>query len=135
MKSLKCSVDVLYTLSDTILGECLCSSTFENVYLGFLLLTVWFTAVPACEIDIRWHCNPTRRMSPLPIPSAYPRDSQVSQTVKDVSAGHDALVDLFFEIFLGRLSIYTGIPATLALTNVLVKIVVGLLSTLALATK
>jgi hypothetical protein len=40
-----------------------------------------------------------------------------------------------FENFLSRLSIYTGVPPTPALTNVLVKIIVELLSTLALATK
>ncbi len=76
-------------------------------------------------------------MSLLPIPSAYPRHTQVPQTVKDISASYDALIDLFasFENFLTRLSIYTGIPPTPALTNVLVKIIVELLSTLALATK
>lgn len=64
-------------------------------------------------------------------------DTQVLQAVKDVSASYDALVDLFasFENFLDRLRIYTGIPPTPALTNVLVKIIVELLSTLALATK
>jgi hypothetical protein len=52
-------------------------------------------------------------------------------------ASYDALVDLFasFENFLSRLSIYAGIPATPALTNVLVKIIAELISTLALATK
>jgi hypothetical protein len=52
-------------------------------------------------------------------------------------ASYDALVDLFasFENFLSRLNIYTGIPLTPALTNVLVKIIVELVSTLALATK
>ena len=52
-------------------------------------------------------------------------------------ASYDALVDLFasFENFLGRLCIYTGIPPTPALMNVLVKIIVELISTLALATK
>jgi hypothetical protein len=52
---------------------------------------------------------------------------------------YDALVDLFvsFENFLSRLSIYaTGtIPPTPALTSILVKIIVELISTLALATK
>jgi hypothetical protein len=73
----------------------------------------------------------------FPIPSAYHRDIQVSQAVKNVSASYDTLVDLFasFENFLSRLSIYTGVPPTPALTNVLVKIIVELLSTLALATK
>ena len=55
---------------------------------------------------------------------------------KDISGSQD-VVDLFatFENFLGRLSIYTGAPPTPALTNVLVKIIAELLSTLALATK
>ena len=52
-------------------------------------------------------------------------------------ASYDALVDLFasFDNFLSRLSIYAGIPPTSALTDVLVKIIVELISTLALATK
>jgi hypothetical protein len=76
-------------------------------------------------------------MSPSPSPSAYLRDIQVLQAVKDVSTGYGALVDLLasFENFLSRLSIYTGVPPTPALKNVLVKIIVELLSTLALATK
>ena len=52
-------------------------------------------------------------------------------------ASYEALVDLFasLENFLNRLSSYSGIPPTPALTNVLVKIIVELISTLALATK
>ena len=52
-------------------------------------------------------------------------------------ASYDALVDLFasFENFLSRLNIYAEIPPTPALTNILVKIIVELISTLALATK
>jgi hypothetical protein len=76
-------------------------------------------------------------MSPSPISSAYLRDIQVPQAVKNISASYDALVDLFasFENFLNRLSIYTEVPPTPTLTNVLVKILVELLSTLAIATK
>jgi hypothetical protein len=57
--------------------------------------------------------------------------------VKDVSASYDALVDLFesIERFLSRLEIYTRISLTPAMTNVVVKIMVEILSTLALATK
>jgi hypothetical protein len=63
--------------------------------------------------------------------------TQVPQAVKDTTSSYDALIDLFasFETFLGRLNVYTGVPPTPALTNVLVKIIVELLSTLALATK
>jgi hypothetical protein len=52
-------------------------------------------------------------------------------------ASYDTLVDLFasFDNFLSRLSIYAEIPPTPALTNVLVKIIIELISTLALATK
>jgi hypothetical protein len=52
-------------------------------------------------------------------------------------ASYEALIDLFasFDNFLSRLSIYTEIPLTPALTNVLVKIIIELISTLALATK
>jgi hypothetical protein len=51
--------------------------------------------------------------------------------------GYDALVDLLesIEHFLNRLDIYTKIPPTDAMTEMVVKILVELLSTLALATK
>ncbi|KAH9027851.1 hypothetical protein EDB84DRAFT_289160 [Lactarius hengduanensis] len=54
-----------------------------------------------------------------------------------VSASYDALVDLFelAENFLRRLDIYTKIPPTTAMTEIIVKILVELLSTLALATQ
>jgi hypothetical protein len=76
-------------------------------------------------------------MSTSPIPSSYLCDIQAPQAVKDISSSYDALVDLFasFENFLSRLGVYSGVPPTPVLTNVLVKIMVELLSTLALATK
>ncbi|KAN0107055.1 hypothetical protein V8E52_010563 [Russula decolorans] len=101
MKSLKCSVDVLYTLSSsTVLGEGI-GLPFPPAKAIFAGITILLAAV------------------------------------KDINASYDALVDLFasFENFLSRLGIYTEIPPTPALTNVLVKIIVELLSTLALATK
>jgi hypothetical protein len=57
--------------------------------------------------------------------------------VKDVDASYDALLDLFESIgnFVQRLEIYTEIPLTTAMTNMVTKIIVELLSTLALATK
>ena len=59
------------------------------------------------------------------------------QAIKDVSASYDALVDLFesTENFLRRLDIYVKIPSTTAMTEIIVKILIELLSTLALATQ
>ena len=68
-----------------------------------------------------------------------PSDIQVYQSIKDVNrdASYDALLDIFqsIEYFLNRLDIYTKIPPTAAMTGVLVKILVELLSILAWATK
>jgi len=59
------------------------------------------------------------------------------QGIKDVSASYDALVDLLesIEHFLGRLEIYTELPLTAAMAKIIVKIMVELLSTIALVTK
>ena len=61
----------------------------------------------------------------------------MSQAFKGVSSDYDVLVDLIesMELFLNRLDIYTKIPPTPAMTEIVVKIMVELLSTLALATK
>ena len=59
------------------------------------------------------------------------------QAVKDVNSSYDALVDLLesIEHFLNRLDIYTKIPPTGAMVEIIVKIMVELLSTVALITK
>jgi hypothetical protein len=66
-----------------------------------------------------------------------PCDIVVHQAAKDVSASFDALVDLLECIasFLSRLVIYTKIPPTPAMAEVVMKIIVELISTLALATR
>ena len=57
--------------------------------------------------------------------------------VKGANDSYDALVDLLesFEYILNRLDIYTKITLTVAMAEMVVKILVELLSTLALATK
>jgi hypothetical protein len=54
-----------------------------------------------------------------------------------MSTGYDAVIDLLESIgqFLGHLNIYTKAPSTPAMDNIVVKIIVELLATLALATK
>jgi hypothetical protein len=56
---------------------------------------------------------------------------------KDVVASHGMLVNLFerMQLFLERLNIYTGIPLTTKMTELLGKIMGQLLSILALSTK
>ncbi|KAH9178045.1 hypothetical protein EDB89DRAFT_2064425 [Lactarius sanguifluus] len=56
---------------------------------------------------------------------------------KDVSASHDVLIDIFerIENFFKRLEAYTEIPQTIAMTDVIVKIMVEVLSIFAIATK
>jgi hypothetical protein len=62
---------------------------------------------------------------------------QAYQAIKGTIDSYDSLVDLLesMDHFLNRLDIYTKIPPTVALTEMVVKILVELLSTLALATK
>jgi hypothetical protein len=66
-----------------------------------------------------------------------PYDVHGLQAIKDVSASYDALVDLLesTENFLRRLDIYTKIPPTTAMTEIIVKILVELLSIFAIATR
>jgi hypothetical protein len=54
-----------------------------------------------------------------------------------VSSNYDALLDLFESLgsFLKRLEIYTSIPPTPIMMNIIIKIIVQLLSVLSLATK
>ncbi|KAH9957784.1 hypothetical protein BC827DRAFT_1157101 [Russula dissimulans] len=55
--------------------------------------------------------------------------------IKDIDNTYDALVDLFesFESFLKRLDIYTKIPSTAAITEIIIKILIELLNTISLA--
>ena len=64
-------------------------------------------------------------------------DSRVHQAAKGMIDSYGALLDLLESIdhFLKRLDIYTKIPPTPAMDEILVKIMVELVSTLALATK
>jgi hypothetical protein len=61
----------------------------------------------------------------------------VYQAAKTVDSSIDILVELLesIESFLQRLAIYTQIPPTAALDEMVVKIMMELLSTIALATK
>ena len=76
-------------------------------------------------------------MCPSPCRYRYSRDIQVNQAAKSVIDSYDALVDLLesIEHFLCRLDIYTQVPPSPAMDEIVVKIMVELISTLAVATK
>ncbi|KAH9958853.1 hypothetical protein BC827DRAFT_1384996 [Russula dissimulans] len=59
------------------------------------------------------------------------------KAAKDVNDGQDNLVDLFHKIeyFFHRLEIYTEVPPTSAMTDVIIQIMVEVLSIVAMATK
>jgi len=58
------------------------------------------------------------------------------QAIKDGYSSYDALIGILetIEHFLGRLKIYIGLPLTGNMPKILVKIIVELLSTIALVT-
>jgi hypothetical protein len=64
-------------------------------------------------------------------------DVGVCQAASRVSSSYDALLNLFecLGSFLRRLEVYTMIPLTPVMTDIIVKIMVEILSVLALATK
>ncbi|KAI9432166.1 hypothetical protein H4582DRAFT_1777605, partial [Lactarius indigo] len=63
--------------------------------------------------------------------------SSIIQASKDVAASHDTLIDIFerIENFFKRLEAYTEVPQTTAMTGIVVKIMVEVLSIFAIATK
>src|SRR5260221_14099929 len=67
----------------------------------------------------------------------YPCDTRGNQTAKGIQPSWDAIADLLKSIgrFVGRLNIYTQISLTPSMLEIVVKIMVELISTLALVTE
>ena len=99
---------------------------------------VLYVAISTRKCDLRRNRCPSCCAYHLAVVRSGPYDVRcVFQAIKDVSASYDALVDLLesTENFLRRLDIYTKIkPTPMAMTEIIVKILVELLSTLAIAT-
>ena len=64
-------------------------------------------------------------------------DTESRQAAKDVSAAQDALIDIFerIENFFKRLETYTEVRPSMAMTDIIVKIMVEVLNILGIATK
>ena len=69
--------------------------------------------------------------------STNPCNISINQAASGVTTSYDALLELFECVanFLKRLHIYTEIPFSPTMTDIIVKILIQVLSVLALATK
>ena len=65
------------------------------------------------------------------------RNAFTSQAAKDARASQDTLIDIFerIEMFFRRLEIYTEVPLTTEMMDILIQIMVEVLSILGIATK
>jgi hypothetical protein len=63
--------------------------------------------------------------------------THTSQAAKDVRASPDTLIDIFerIEMFFRRLEIYTGVPSTMEMIDIIIQIMVEVLTILGIATK
>jgi hypothetical protein len=137
MGSLKNVVSVLSKISATAaLGQ-----DFGTVCLRLPIecstdpINAYSIVIPTCGCDKYW---PRYTAYCMGLISFYVRLSnvQVSQAFEGVTSDSEAAIELLesMEIFLNRLDIYTKVPPTPAMTEIVVKIIVELLSTLALVT-
>jgi hypothetical protein len=97
---------------------------------------VFVSAIPPRKNNIYWYWHSPRGTSLYNLLNLL-LCNVLCHVAKDVVASHGTLVTLFERIrmFLQRLSIYTEIPLTLAMTELLGKIMGQVLSILALSTK
>ena len=94
-------------------------------------------AVSGSECNLcRRECSPHSTYIVIFV-TIYLPNPRKHQAATGVSSSYDSLVDLFecLANFLKRLEIYTAVPVTPLMTDIIVKIMVELLSVLALATK
>ena len=64
-------------------------------------------------------------------------NAYTSQAAKDAQASEDALINIFeqIEMFFRRLEIYTEVPSTTEMMDIIIQIMVEVLSILRIATK
>ena len=98
---------------------------------------LYSSAIPACKGHICRLRHPSSCMILCYFPRVHLSDIQGYQVAKDVNTSYDALVDLLesIERFINPLVIYTRVPSTGTMTEMIVKIMVELISTLTLVTK
>ena len=138
MKSIKATVSILSKLS----SAASLADVFGLVLQGVLMICptslTFFSqtlpptkAIQACLVILLDVCPVTWFICKLP------SDIRVKQSAKGIITNCDALTDLLesIEHFVKRLNIYTRIPPSPAMDEIVVKILVELISTLALVTE
>jgi hypothetical protein len=133
------TVNVLYAFSAT-LGQGVGLVNIKLFLVKSHCSNASFSGIPAgkCDLCGDWR-SPLGQCSilfPCATAAAY-FDTHGSQTANDTSASQDNLIGLFngIERFFRRLEIYTGIPPTTAMTDIIVEIMAEVLTILAIATK
>jgi hypothetical protein len=105
--------------------------------LKIFFSNICFSGIPFSERNLCGHWRPPLGRCPSLSPCATYFDTHGSQAVKDASASQDKLIDLFnrIELYFRRLEIYTGFTPTTDMTDIVIKIMVEVLTILAVATK
>ena len=130
-------VQVVHALS-AVLGLSVSLVSRNILVLSFYLTIPSPGSVRTGKGDLCWRGCPYRGTYLSHFLAVLPHDSWVLlQAAGSVSSSYDALVDLFECLgnFLKRIRIYSDLPLTPSMTEMSAKIMVELLSVLALATK
>jgi len=138
MKSIKTTASILSKLSSAAsLADAFGLVRQQELAACFISLTVFIQTLPPAKaiqacLAILLDVRPI-----LQFIRGWPSDIQVMQAAKGIISNCEALIDLLesIEHFLNRLDIYTRIPATPAIDEIVVKILVELISTLGLVTE
>jgi hypothetical protein len=135
---LKRIISILYKLAATAhFGQAfglVCPQALTKCSMSLTFIRQHFQPVTAIYTGLAIMISVCAFPQPL---STHRCDIHVHQSIKGVIDDYIAVVDLLESIqhFLNRLDIFTRVPPTVAMTETVVKILVELLSTFALATK
>lgn len=131
-------VRVIHTFSN-VLDKALSSVSLIGSSTVHDFTALLLGAVPTSRVDLRGRrCPPYgKSLFPHSLTTSPPNIWLPRQAASDVTSSYDALVELFECLggFLKRLEIYSNIPSSSLMSEIIVKIIVELLSVLSLATE
>ena len=131
------TVNVLYAFA-MVLGEGV-NPVCYKIYFDYDLQSHinYMAGFLTCELDLyrNWYTPFSVCSRLLYFPTGHLTSSP--QAVRDTRASHGIIVEIFerMEFFFLRLEIYTGVPPTTEMKQIIIKIMVEVLSILAIVTK